>query len=385
MADGTSQPAGDLRPLSIAILGDPNSVHTRRWSAHFAGLGHRLSLLVPEGLEVGPGMPDGIEVVRFIHFRHRRSRLLGVLDARRSLREALKRVDADVLHAHHVTVHAWHAWMSGFHPYVVTAWGTDVLITARASRLGRLYARTSLRAADLVTGGSNELVRAAIAAGSRPERTRYVHFGVDTERFSPDGPSDLKESLGLGRGRVLLSPRVIAPNYNQTVVVEALPGLPGDVVLVMTDFMAHPDEVAAVRARAEALGVAGRLRIVPALSEAEIPNLYRLADVVVSVPSSDGGPNTVVETLASGRPIVASDLPANREWLTELDPEALVPVGDVAATAAAISALLGRSPQDRAARAARCRVAVEERAGRQASMARMESLYRELAARRRRR
>jgi glycosyltransferase involved in cell wall biosynthesis len=367
--------------LSIALLGDPNSVHTRRWAAYFAGLGHRLSLLVPEDLELGPGLPEGIEVVRFIHFRHRKSRLLGALDARRSLRKALRLVDADVLHAHYVTVNAWHAWMSGFHPYAVTAWGTDVLVTARSSKLGRLYAHTALRAADLVTGGSKELVRAAIAAGARPARTEYVHFGVDTDRFRPGEALELRNRLGLGPGRVLLSPRVLAPNYNQTVVVEALAGLPGDVVLVMTDFLARPDELANVRARADALGVADALRIVPAVSETELPDLYRLADVVVSVPSSDGGPNTVVETLASGRPIVASDLPANREWLAELDPEALVPVGDASATAAAISAVLDRSSQDRAQRAVRGRTAVEQRAGQRTSMARMENLYRELAAR----
>jgi glycosyltransferase involved in cell wall biosynthesis len=377
------RPDTDLGRLSIAFLGDPNSVHTRRWMSYFAGLGHRVTMLVPADLEVQPGMPVGIGIARFTDFRHRRSRLLGALDARRSLRRVLKELEADVLHAHHVTVNAWHAWMSGFHPYVVTAWGTDVLVTARSSRLGRVYAHLSLHAADLVTGGSAELVRGAIAAGSRPERTEFVHLGVDTDRFSPGDGAGLRARLGLGKGRVILSPRVIAPNYNQPVVVEAFARLPGDTILLMTDFLARDSVVATVRDRAEALGVADRLTIAPAVDEAELPDLYRLADVVVSVPTSDGGPSTVVETLACGRPIVGSDLPANREWLSELDPAALVPVGDAEATAAAISVILNRSPEERAERAGRGRAVVEERAGRRASMARMEALYQNLAAHRR--
>ncbi len=368
--------------LSIAFLGDPDSVHLRRWAAYFAGLGHKISFLVPEGREIGPGLSDQILVKRFVPFNHRRSRLLGSMDARRSLRAVLAALDPDVLHVHYVTVNAWHAWLSGFHPYAVTVWGTDVLITARQTR-GRLYALPSLHGADLVTGGSETLVRAAIAAGAQPDRTRYVHFGVDTASFSPGEAHELRARLGVGEARVVLSPRIIAPNYRQTVVVEAFSRLPDDTILLMTDFLANAPEVAAVRARADALGVAKRVRIVPAVSEADVPNLYRLADVVVSVPASDGGPNTVVEALACGRPIVASDLPPNREWLAELDPEALVPVGDADATAAAIARVLDRTPQDRAERAERGRAAVLLRADKRASMAVMETLYRELAARRR--
>ena len=88
-----------------------------------------------------------------------------------------------------------------------------------------------------------------------------------------------------------------------------------------------------------------------------MPDLYRLADVVVSIPASDGGPVTVAEALAVGRPVVATDLPSVREWLAELDPEALVPVDDVAATAAAVETVLSRGPDERHERAARGRAA----------------------------
>jgi glycosyltransferase involved in cell wall biosynthesis len=267
----------------------------------------------------------------------------------------------------------------------VTVWGTDVLIVPSTGRRRRIYTWLALHAADLVTGGSEHLVRAAIAAGARPDRTRYVHFGVDTERFSPGDAPELRARFGLGDARVVLSSRAIGPIYRQQVVVEAFSALPADTILLMTDFLARDQEVAAVRTRAQALGVAERLRIVPSVSEAEVPDLYRLADVVVSVPASDGGPNTVVEALACGRPIVASDLPPNREWLAGLDPAALVPVDDAAATASAIAAILARTPQERDAFARSGRAAVMERADQKASMTAMESLYRDLAARRRRR
>lgn len=126
----------DSRPISIAYLGDPNSVHVRRWAAEFDRRGHRITLLVPEGLEVLPGLPAGVAVERFIPHTAARMRRLGLIATRRSVREAVARVGPDVLHVHHLTVNGFRAWMSGHHPYVVTVWGDDVLIDVQAEQAG---------------------------------------------------------------------------------------------------------------------------------------------------------------------------------------------------------------------------------------------------------
>lgn len=372
---------GGERPLAIAVLGDANSIHVRRWVSYFAGRGHRMTLLVPERVAVEPGYEDGIAVERYAPQAGWRTSQLGMIATGLSFRRAVTRIRPDILQVHYLTLNGFRAWVSGFHPRVVTVWGNDVLIDPRRSARARLLARLSLRSADLVTGGSEHLVKGAIAAGARPERTRYVHLGVDTDHFRPgDCPPGLRSELGVPGARVVLSPRAIAPLYRQDVVVEAFARLPAETLLVLTLQGAQESELAALRARAAALGVADRVRILPKLAELELPDLYRLADVVVSVPISDGGPKTVVEALASGRPVVASNLPPNREWLADLDPACLVPVGDAAATAAAIGAVLARSPQQRAELADRGRAAVLERADQRLAMAEMETLYRQLVA-----
>jgi glycosyltransferase involved in cell wall biosynthesis len=373
-------------PLTIAYLGDANSIHVRRWASHFSALGHRITLLVPSDQVVSPGLPDAIAIERFVPHTAHRLRQLGMLDTRRSLRRALARVDPDVLHAHHLTVNGMRAWMSGFHPYAVTVWGSDVLVTVRRSVRARIFARLSLHSADLVTGISGHLVRAAVAAGARPERSRVLHFGVDLARFAagPD-PAALRDRLGLVGRRVLFSPRTIAPLYRQATVVDALARLPQDVALVMTRHNANGAELERIEARIAERGLTGRVVIVPSVAYEEMSDFYRLADVVVSVPESDAGPITLVEALAVGRPTVCSDLPPVHEWLDDLDPSAIVPLGDVGATAAAVERMLARDPAERADFARRGRRAVEERADQTRCMAEMEALYRELAARRKRR
>jgi glycosyltransferase involved in cell wall biosynthesis len=302
--------------------------------------------------------------------------------ARRSLAAELRRIAPEILHAHYLTGHGWHARLSGFRPYAITLWGTDILVTARATRRGRLYARWSLGPAGLVTGDSEELVRAAVAAGARAERTHLVQFGVDTGRFSPGpDPAALRERLGLAGRRVIFSPRSIAPLYRHDVVLEALARLPADVCVVMTRHIARESEVEALQRRAAELGLSDRLVMVPKVDHAEMADFYRMADLAVSVPMSDGTPVTLLEALSAGRPVVASDLPSVREWLGDLDPASLVPVGDVAATARAIGATLGRPAAERLDFAERGRRLVDERASHDASMAAAEALYRELLRR----
>jgi glycosyltransferase involved in cell wall biosynthesis len=367
-------------PLSIAFLGDPNSVHLRRWAGWFAERGHRIALLVPGQAPVQPDLGEAVEIERFEAATGR----LGLLTSGRSVGRALRRVAPDVLHVHHLTVNGIRAWLSGFHPYVVTVWGTDVLITARRSRRAALLARLSLRSADAVTGISRHVVDAAIERGARPERARCIHFGVDVERFTPGSPSEaLLRRLGLSGRRVVFSPRAVTRLYRHDVVIGALASLPDDVSLVMTRYLADPAELARIEGMIEQRRLGRRVHIVPALAHSEMPDYYRLADAVVSVPESDAGPITLVEALACGSPTVSADLPPAREWLADLDPECLVPVGDEAATARALEAILARSPAERARFAGLGRARVMERADQGRTMAEMERIYRRLVAARR--
>lgn len=264
------------------------------------------------------------------------------------------------------------------------AWGSDIYMTTMATprlAVSAVQQRMFLRGCDAVIAPSQDLVRATIAAGARLDRARAVPFGVDIGRFraGPD-PTGLRSRLGLEGCRVILSNRTIAPLYHQTTVVEAIARLPPDVVVVMTRHLARQSEVEAVERRAQELNVGRRVRIVDRIADDEMPDLYRLADVVVSVAGSDGGPSTILEAMACERQIVASDLPSIREWLAELDPDALVPVGDAVATARAIQAALDRRPAERAELARRERAAAEQQGDRELALTAMESLHHALTS-----
>jgi glycosyltransferase involved in cell wall biosynthesis len=207
-----------------------------------------------------------------------------------------------------------------------------------------------------------------------------VQWGVDMARFAPGpAPAGLRGRLGLEGRRVVFSPRNITPLYRQQVVLDALAQLPADVAVVMSRHHGQADEIEAVERKVAALRLADRVVIVPEIAHDDMPDFYRLADVVVSIPASDSTSVTILEAMACEKQIVAGDLPSVREWLAELDPGSLVPIDDVAATTAALVRALGLGREERAETGRRARDIVAARADHAASMARVESLYRKLA------
>jgi glycosyltransferase involved in cell wall biosynthesis len=127
----------------------------------------------------------------------------------------------------------------------------------------------------------------------------------------------------------VLSPRALTPLYNQESVIRAFAlvrrALP-DARLVLK----YPGEPvpAPLGQLVSEVGAEDAVDIVGHLDAATMPVLYRAADVVVSVPSSDSSPATAWEALACARPVVVSDLPWARAELHDREDAWLSPIAD---------------------------------------------------------
>jgi glycosyltransferase involved in cell wall biosynthesis len=108
---------------------------------------------------------------------------------------------------------------------------------------------------------------------------------------------------------MVLSFRAGTALYNLDLVLEAFAVLRRrlpDATLAMV----HGDAplTAATRAALARVGAEGSVRMLGAVAHDDMPTWFRAADVGVSVPASDGSPSSVWEALASGLPLVLSDL-----------------------------------------------------------------------------
>ena len=334
--------------LRLAFLADPNSVHTRRWIDYFAEAGHDIHLLIGDEDAVHPGLRARVAVHRYRRFGVTRLPFASSLQGGRALRMLLDRINPQVLHAHYLDGYGWQARLSEFHPYAVSIWGSDLFETPRRSARARWWARRTLASADLVTVASSDMRAQVIGFGARPDRVVQVQFGVDTDRFAPgDADPRLEAQLGVAGKRVIFSPRAIQPFYRHETIARAVARLPEDVVLIMTSRNADRAYLADFTRLANDLGLTDRMVIIEDIADADMPGMYRLSQAVVSIPESDGIAVSVLEAMACGRPVVATDLPGLREFLHGETGVRLVAGADVEAVSEALATILGMAPRNR--------------------------------------
>ncbi len=368
------------RPLRILYLAHASSIHTLRWVGWFARR-HEVRLISVPSLPSDSWNHPEIPLVSGAPDPYRWP-FVSLLHTAAFVRAEIKRFRPDLLHAHFLVPNAWVAALTGFPRIVTTTWGSDLF--GRAPRDLR-WNRWALRRARLNTGDSQEAVDRLRELIGRRDTVQLVQFGVDTRAFAPAASSGaLRASWQIpADARVLVSPRILRPLYNGQTIAQSFIEVAGkhpDLHLVFLAYHAEPSYQARVEAQLRAAGLLPRVRFVPSIPHEQMPELYREAAVTLSVPSSDTTPVSVLEAMASGSPIIASDLPSVREWIVPEVNGWLVTPGDSTALARAIESALALPQPRKRAFAEQGRRVVVERASQDAEMTRMEQLYRQALA-----
>ena len=208
-----------------------------------------------------------------------------------------------------------------------------------------------------------------------------VPKGVDAERFRPDGP-DMRAELGLTGRRVVLSVGRFVPIKNVALLVDAF------ALLRRADPTTHlllvgegPDQRALER-RAADLGVPGAITFAGYVPQDQLAPYYRAADVFALASEFDNSPNVVLEAMACGLPVVATDVGGVAEYVTADRGGSLVSRGDARAMARALGEWLADTDRRRAASAFNRQLVLERYSWRR-SAERLLEVYRDVLDRRR--
>jgi glycogen(starch) synthase len=296
------------------------------------------------------------------------------------LRWLLACIRPDIVHVHwaHFASNIAAVWKG---PLVVTAWGSDIYRPEQFDADDLRMLGPALRRAELLTCNSNDLAEHIHHDFNIPrQRVEIIQWGVDTELFRPEGPN-LRSQFGLSDREVVFSARNFSMLHNQETVVAAFALLRQrrpKAFLLMKYHRGEADYLARIRSQIESLGLRDHVRIVDSVAYEEMPQLYRTAEVIVSVAPSDGTPTCLLESMAAGVPCVVSDIAPLREWVREGETGYLVDPLDPAAVASALELALDGGEVAKHIKDQARRVAVE-RASQDAHMAAMGRLYGELA------
>ena len=251
-------------------------------------------------------------------------------------------IDAHYMYPDGVAAALLGAWLGK--PVVVTARGTDVNLIPRQFFPRHLIQRTLKHAAGLIAV-SEALKDALVALGSSPEDVTVLRNGVDLDLFVPCDRGVARERLSL-KQPTLLSVGHLIERKGHDLVVGALPHLPECLLLVVGE---GPERGALAELSAR-LGVADRVRFLGALPHHELPELYGAADALVLASSREGWANVLLEAMACGTPVVASNIWGNPEVVRSSAAGRLMPERSPAGVAQAVRALFEMLPSRTATR-----------------------------------
>ena len=208
-----------------------------------------------------------------------------------------------------------------------------------------------------------------------------VPKGVDVVRFRPDGPSH-RDALGLRDRRVVIAVARLVPLKNLAMLIDAVAPLRHRLPAVHLILVGSGPDAESLQRRAAECGVADRVTFAGDVPHAETPAWYRSADVFALSSHFDNSPNAVLEAMASGLPVVATDVGGMRGFVADGIGGALVPAGDADAMAAALERYLTDAAAARAAGSFNAARAAAEFSWRRSAQRLLDVYDRVIAARR---
>ena len=312
--------------MKIMLLSDAASIHTVRWAEFFARRGHEVHLLSFNSFIHPP--PKGINLHKLKHISYipiispPLNLVLGILQ----IRWLARKTQIDLLNAHYVSTFGVLGSLSGIHPFVASAWGSDVLRLDRESSVRRQAVLFCLRAADVVTTTAIETRDYIINAfGLSPEKVMRIPWGIDLEIFHRGYTSDvaiLKRSLGLEPEMpVILSNRTLKENYMIESIINSIPKVlsehPNTAFLFIRGY-GTPEYEEKITSKAKDMGIINNIRIISKLvSPEEMAVFLNASNAFISLPKTDQFAGSIMEGMACGSIPILSNLSVYKQYLKD--------------------------------------------------------------------
>jgi len=326
--------------MRILILGDPNSPHTIKWATSLAKRGIDIMVIGLGNLTVKSYESYSNIEIKTVSAKVTREegsfKKIGYLKAVPFIKKQIKQFKPDILHAHYATSYGLLGALSGFHPFIISVWGSDVFSFPLKSPIHKIMLKSVLRKADKILSTSY-----VMAKETNLYTTKYIEvtpFGVNTEQFKPMGVKSLfaKDDIVIGTVKTL------EDKYGIEYLIKAFrivndkhQELPLKLLIVGGGSLENR-----LKNLAKELGIWNKVTFTGRVPFEEVPKYHNMLSVSVSVSESESFGVAVVEAMACGKPVVVSNVGGLPEVVEEGKTGFVVPPRNPEEIAKAIERLI---------------------------------------------
>jgi glycosyltransferase involved in cell wall biosynthesis len=211
-------------------------------------------------------------------------------------------------------------------PFVITFWNGDVLWWASYTGIERKFKRKIViygsKRARLITVNSETALNACLSYNIEREKIYKISYpAIDLNLFKPIEKTVSKRRLNLTHKNVILCPRGFhgfTDYLNNDVIINAFlkvnKRLPDTLLLFINgwdnetwnDYLYKSFPIKKEN-----------VMCISQVNWNDMPYYYSSADLILSLSSNDSLPNTMLEAMACKIPVIMSDIPQIREWITD--------------------------------------------------------------------
>lgn len=280
--------------MRICFLAPGNSVHTQRWVEYMMDKGHDVHLITLHKGDI-PGAK-----IYYLPSRGKWTYLFFLS----KIRFLIRTICPDVLHAHYASSYGFLGACSGFHPFVVSVWGWDVVNFPENSFLHKLLIKYTLQKADKITATSRMLTSTTINLASVAEKISVIPFGVDIVLFHPRTKPLEEKTVNIGVVKTLHA------KYGIEYLIRAFALVEKKFKDVNLMIVGGGPLRKNLQRLANKLGCAKKIDFIGEISHSQVPEYLKKTDIFV-VPSIDKSESfgvAAVEASACGIPVIASNI-----------------------------------------------------------------------------
>jgi glycosyltransferase involved in cell wall biosynthesis len=307
--------------MKILYFSRDYTTHDHRFLTSLSRADHEVSFLQLEKqgqiLEDRP-LPPGIQLIPWAGGKSSVGIKIGV-KLLVDLRNIIRKLKPDLVQAGPIQRCAFLTALTGFKPLVSMSWGYDLLHDVNRGRAWKWATQYTLKRSAALVGDCNTIRNLGIKYGMNPNRVVTFPWGADIQKFTPQPDHILPVLRGrLGWGEetfVLLSVRSWAPLYGVDDLANAFVCASRQAPELRLFMLGNGSMAPKIHQIFQNGGVIDKVHFPGQVSQEKLPDYYRAADLYISTAHSDGTSISLLEALASGTPVLLSDIPGNQEWV----------------------------------------------------------------------
>jgi L-malate glycosyltransferase len=290
--------------MRICYLSGVNSPHTKKWCSFFAELGHDVHLISFDKGEI-----ENITVHHLntgVGSESKQWSKITYLFQRKKIKDLICNIQPDILHAHRLTGYAYLGAQSGYHPYFLSVWGSDVFDFPYVSPLHKQFVKYNLSKADYIFSTSHVMKKQIGSFTKKP--IEVTPFGVDLSIFKPRPSQDSQSDNPVIFGTI----KTLEKKYGIEYLIRAFKilseKLPSENIQLF--IAGRGSQKTYLEDLVNKLNLNKKVNFAGYLNGQEVIKAYKRLDIAVfpSIMDSESFGVSAVEAQACGIPVIASNV-----------------------------------------------------------------------------